>query len=911
MMKSFILSVCLLLAGVLPSFGQSKFYDLDYEVFEVDGLYYLVSDTVLVPSVGDYFPEFSNIDKFKDWPFFEHVYYNHSLITVFTDGEAWLIPPYYANQIAGIGGDKSYHGELVVPSEVTHDGKTYKVGLAKNFMAESKTDTEHLYSVVFSDGLEYTLDGFGNLYWSVDRPSYVKTITLGENCKYNNFGLDVQLFYFKNLESVYVSENNTQLFDIDGVLCSRPTEDKAGIVLFIPTCGKKVVEVPEREDLRILGNNAISSFYNTHLDRINIPATIDSLDCMAIPSDVDSIYVYATTPPKSRCDIYVSDDAKLFVPHGCVEAYANDEKWGSAFKQIIDMDAETPAAPAVSQGGYIYAEPVTLEAGGEGEIVLKMDLDTDEEVLAWSFKLYLPEGIELATQGFTLSDGLFDDREVAQECFNFTEKKDNSFLVKWLCIYMLQRRPMISTHGELLRIAVHSTLDKAVNVKPELTDICIDNKRDEPLVVNDEMVPRNNTLYVEDFSVVVGTERTLSVKLRNSVDVEGFAFDLILPIGMTVVTDDDGFLEVNLSEERINTRRIDTFEAVRLGTNGVRVLASSSSGTTISPGYGEVCTVRVRINKDIEICDNPLWGPGITQLQLRNISVSDSETNSYDVPFTVAMINFKSATLGDANSDGNITVADLTAIAHHVMGMAHDSFSMDGADANRDGQVNVADYTAVAHLLLYGNIEGPAAARAASAPMATDVTELDNTVYIEPVKAGTGEELTLPVKMKNAVEAEGFQFSLYLPAGVSVVCDADGLPLVSLSDERTTARRTNTFQAAMQDDGSLRVMAASTNASTFSGTDGEVCTVRVKLSADIAKGDYALLLRNVAISDTHAQSHDVAEVEATLTVSEASGIEEIANAEKAGKGRLYDLQGRRAQNSKGLLLRDGRKFISK
>lgn len=363
---------------------------------------------------------------------------------------------------------------------------------------------------------------------------------------------------------------------------------------------------------------------------------------------------------------------------------------------------------------------------------------------------------------------------------------------------------------------------------------------------------------------------------------------------------------VSLSEERTTTARTNTFSAVMLANyvnDAVRVVAASTNGSAIAPGDGEVCTVRVRIPNGIK--------EGKCQITLTNVSIADTEAVSHDIKEMSSTLTVHAYELGDANGDSNITVADMTAIAHYVMGTPTDNFSETSADANRDGQVNVADYTAVAHLLLYGNIEGPAAARAASAPMATDVTELDNTVYIEPVKAGAGEELTLPVKMKNAVEAEGFQFSLYLPAGVSVVCDADGLPLVSLSDERTTARRTNTFQVAMQDDGSLRVMAASTNASTFSGTDGEVCTVRVKLSADIAKGDYALLLRNVAISDSHAQSHDVELVEATLTVSEASGIEEIANAEKAGKGRLYDLQGRRAQNSKGLLLRDGRKFISK
>lgn len=919
MIKTLFLSACLLVAGVLPSFGESKVYDLDYEVFEVDGLYYLVSDTVPVYFVGDYVPNLRNVNKFKDYPFFEHVEYNNSLETLFTDGKAWLIPPYYANQIAGLGGDKSYHGELVVPGEVTHDGKTYKVGLAKNFMAESRTDTEHLYSVVISDGVECTLNALGSFYPSAlsNRPSYLKTITLGENCKYSNFRLSVDLFYFKNLESVYVSESNTQLFDIDGVLCSRPTEDKAGIVLFIPTCGKKVVEVPEREDLRILGNNAIYSFYNTHLDRINIPATIDSLDYRAIDADVDSVYIYATMPPKIHSTIYVSDDAKLFVPHGCVEAYANDEIWGSTFKEIIDMEASTPAT---AEKQYVYADPVTIEAGGEGEIAVRMDLDTDEGVSSVSFNLGLPEGVEFLTpdkpnKSVKISEEFYDapEEDYGNWVLNAVSRSDGTTLIVFVSgegdnWSGTTHEPVKSTHCVMFRIAVRNTSDKAITFAAEVTHVDIGNSFDNLLIKDgvDVRPDYGNTLYIEDTHALVGSEVTLSVKMRNSVDMEGFAFDLVVPIGLEIVKDAEGRPMVSLSEERTTAARTNSFSAVMITNylnDAVRVVAASTNGSAISAGDGEVCTVRVRVPNGIEA--------GSAKITMENIALADTEARSHNMKEMTATLYIDAFDRGDANGDSHVTVADLTAIAHYVMGNAPATFAFTAADANEDGRVDVADFTAVAHLLLYGNIERPAGARMATAQTATDLTQLDNTVYIEPVEAGAGEELTLSVKMKNTVEAEGFQFSLALPKGISVVCDADGLPEVSLSTDRTTANRTNTFQSALQPDGSLRVMAASTNASTFSGTDGEVCTVRLKLAEDMPEGDYTLLLSDVAISDTKAQSHNVEQIETTLTVSDASGIEGVLSPGSAKAGKTYDLQGRPAQSGKGLRLRDGRKFIGK
>ncbi len=63
--------------------------------------------------------------------------------------------------------------------------------------------------------------------------------------------------------------------------------------------------------------------------------------------------------------------------------------------------------------------------------------------------------------------------------------------------------------------------------------------------------------------------------------------------------------------------------------------------------------------------------------------------------------------LGDANNDGKLTIADYTAIAHHILNKTPDHFNKNAADVNGDGQINMADYIGVAHLLLYGTIEKP------------------------------------------------------------------------------------------------------------------------------------------------------------------------------------------------------------
>jgi hypothetical protein len=286
-------------------------------------------------------------------------------------------------------------------------------------------------------------------------------------------------------------------------------------------------------------------------------------------------------------------------------------------------------------------------------------------------------------------------------------------------------------------------------------------------------------------------------------------------------------------------------------------------------------------------------------------------------------VELEKSSVGDANGDGNLTVADMTAIAHHVLGNTPEGFSPKAADANQDGQVNVADYTAVAHLLLYGSIERPAGCReyeSTDVLARNDVAEPENTVYIAPVKVTAGEETLLSVCMKNSVDAEGFQFTLTLPEGVSVVRDDEGFAEASLNTERTTKDGINTFATSLLPDGTLKVLAASTNGSAISAGDGEVCTIKVHVDADMAEGDYTLQLSDVAISDANAQSHDVALVEATLTVNEASGISATLNDQgETIDEPFFDLQGRRMDSSifnsqssiqkKGVYINGGKKFV--
>ncbi|MBR1655382.1 MAG: RHS repeat protein [Prevotella sp.] len=197
----------------------------------------------------------------------------------------------------------------------------------------------------------------------------------------------------------------------------------------------------------------------------------------------------------------------------------------------------------------------------------------------------------------------------------------------------------------------------------------------------------------------------------------------------------------------------------------------------------------------------------------------------------------------------------------------------------------------------------------------TDISQYANVLYIERSEAFAGNSVTLSVNMKNSVQAEGFGFDLYLPSGITVAKDADGFPEAYLSTKRTTARKTNTFESTTRSDGSLRVFAASTNGSVISGNDGEVCTVKINIDSSVEAGEYPLILKEIAISDIDAQSHDVDMVKTTLVVKQSStGIDSVENGQWLMDDNWYTMDGIKLKNKptkKGIYIRNGKKIVVK
>ncbi len=134
---------------------------------------------------------------------------------------------------------------------------------------------------------------------------------------------------------------------------------------------------------------------------------------------------------------------------------------------------------------------------------------------------------------------------------------------------------------------------------------------------------------------------------------------------------------------------------------------------------------------------------------------------------------------------------------------------------------------------------------------ATDISQLTDAIYIEPVEAASGGQLTLSVKMKNTVAIQTIQFDLYLPDGVTVVANEDG-ELITASKERIN--KFSYFQSSIQSDGALRLLAQATTTNVPAG-DGEICRVTVNVQESMEEGDYPMLFRNIMMTENNNTSH--------------------------------------------------------
>ena len=163
----------------------------------------------------------------------------------------------------------------------------------------------------------------------------------------------------------------------------------------------------------------------------------------------------------------------------------------------------------------------------------------------------------------------------------------------------------------------------------------------------------------------------------------------------------------------------------------------------------------------------------------------------------------------------------------------------------------------------------------------TDVSAIDNVMSIEPFEATQGKEVVVPLLMKNTAQIRGFQFDMQLPFGVTVVKDDNERLACSLNSQRLPENSAHNLTVNELEDRSVRFLCGSQYDETFTGTKGEIVSVRLRIDPNMLTGLYKIVLKNVKLSETNIDNYYLTE-----TVQTALKVIDYTPGDISGDGEI-------------------------
>lgn len=128
---------------------------------------------------------------------------------------------------------------------------------------------------------------------------------------------------------------------------------------------------------------------------------------------------------------------------------------------------------------------------------------------------------------------------------------------------------------------------------------------------------------------------------------------------------------------------------------------------------------------------------------------------------------------------------------------------------------------------------------------ATDISKLDNAIYVNPISTTAGSIVNLPVRLKNAQTTAAYSFDLILPECVTLTKDNNGDYIYELSNRHNGHSASINYNETT---GVYSLAVLSLQSKEVKGNDGTIWTLKLKVADDVALGDYAVKIQNAKYS---------------------------------------------------------------
>lgn len=566
------------------------------------------------------------------------------------------------------------------------------------------------------------------------------------------------------------------------------------------------------EDMVNIGNEAFRDCGN--FTSVTISECITNIGTMAFSkcSNLSTVVCKATSSPRLGSSAFynISSSSVLFVPEGSVPSYES-AGWNNYFAIIEEIKTA------------VLATSLTLDA-------TTASLAPDETL--------------------TLNATLLP-ADVTETTLSWTSTNE--------AVATVDANGVVTAVADGEATIIVSTTDGS-----NLSATCVVTVETEES--GGEVIDTENFLSMEDLSVRAGSKVELSVTMNNEMDITSLQFDLVLPEGITVVQDEDGYELINLNTERTTVHK-HTTEGEAQTDGSIRVICYSNSNAVFSGTEGEVMTITLNVSDEMQ--------EGNYTIRMKDLvltEISDGKLIPHIAPSVESTIGVFTYTIGDVNGDASINVTDISGIVNFILNTATDGLIEQAADVNEDGVINVTDISGVVNLILNTTtVETSLAKSVLKAPVTRSVGDIRLTTL--PFALNAGEEKEIYVLLDNPGDTfTGIQFDLLLPDGVRVPTDSDGYYSVNLGS-RTTNRKHVFPECTKQADGILRVLCYSNSNAIFTGEEGDVLVITVVGDEDLSGGVYDIAFDNIVLSRPNVTEYNPNDYTASVLVG-AGGAEQ-------------------------------------
>ena len=827
---------------LLCLFGMISMRAWAYD-FKVNGIYYSITNSTNKTVSVTYETEHTGWYGYEEYPP-EGVYFETE---AYDDDTKWRWC------------ESDYFGTVYIPSSVYYDGHTYQVAsISENAFANcSKVTSIDIPSSIISIGK----GAFGKCSAQKinisDLTSWLN-ITF-ENEKSNPLCNGGSLFYNGNwLTNITVpsSIHKIKNYAFDGCMgltsITLPnTVESIGWSAFDGCKNLQYIELPSS-----LIEIGLQSFQNcSGLKSLVIPSSVLSichrafygcsgLTSITIPSSVTSIELQAFMNCRGLTDIYVNWQTPLWID-------------SEAFYRT-NQSSITLHVPYGTKSLY-------ESAWGWKDLGTIVEMEP-EDILCTSIELIKPTAELKIGETLTLTATVLPETAT-----------DNT--VTWT-----SSNESVATVANGLVTAVaagKATITAKTNDGSNLAAICevtvISGGATSGIEPSTDITTLANTLYFNDTEHRAG-DFELALNMKNAEEnITAFQCDVYLPAGVNWASTIDKRGNAVLTQPVFNTttERTDasyhTISPVTQMTDGsYRIIVYSMGKETILDLDGAVLDLPLTVSADMEA--------GEYNIFIKNIVMTDVNTEQTLVEKVVSKLTIPSFTPGDVNDDKMINVTDVVAVVSYMLEDVPSPFIFKAADINNDETINVTDIVGIIDI-----INSPAPAKKAPKRMVKKSAKSEYSLEVVPFAVATGTtSKTATLDLINPEEdITAFQCDIYLPEGIDWASTTDRRgnitytqPTFNKAADRTDDTYHTISPITKMTDGSFRIIVYSMKKEVFLDNAGAVIDLPLVFDADLAAGVYDVKVGNMVLTKTDVTQ----ELPDDYTFSVLVGSPEIASA---------------------------------